>query len=319
MCYELVDEGTGQPFEHSNHDMSREQQKQYRKPNKQSKSNVETTKSKYTGMTMTQAQMEFVAEFGMGAVAIGDYMAVATAMKEKCLLTTEQAQDLDGLASRIQKYVERCKQKEDPNFVNDWGEKDMSGDECKAILDALKIPTNNRGALPSPLKDIPFAHSTTFMDIWNKVEVVDHDYNGEGSSFSYILLQYDDALLRAGLAASMFEDKGVQLEMDFFVGVCPNDEFQMGHIGLSDKGRHKYWILAAGIFRSENNVAAGLILQHALKLLETVGGKGNRVLVDGGKALSKAVKNENELRGLLEKVKLELRRCLAHCLRRPFS
>lgn len=124
LCYELVDEGTGQPFEHSNHDMSREQQKQYRKPNKQSKSNVETAKSKYTGMTMTQAQMEFVAKFGMGDVAIGDYMAVATAMKETCLLTTEQVQDLDGLASRIEKYVERRKLKEDPYFVNDWGKKD---------------------------------------------------------------------------------------------------------------------------------------------------------------------------------------------------
>ncbi len=319
LCYELVDEGTGQPFEHSNHDMSREQQKQCRKPNKQSKSNVETTKSKYSGMTMNQSQMEFIAQFEMGNVAIGDYMAVARAMSSNGLVNAEQAQNMDGLANRIQQYVTRRKQTGDPNFVNDSGKKDMSGDDCKAILDALKIPTSDRDAVPSPLQDVPFAHSTMFMDIWKKVEVVDHDYNGEGSSFSYILLQYDDALVRARLAASMYEDNGVQLEMDFFVGVCPNDEFQMGHIGLSDKGRHKYWILAAGIFRSENNVAAGLILQHALKLLETVGGKGNRVLVDGGKALSKAVKNENELRGLLEKVKLELRRCLAHCLRRPFS
>ena len=65
--------------------------------------------------------------------------------------------------------------------------------------------------------------------------------------------------------------------------------------------------------------AASILLKHTLSLLQKAGGAGNRVLVDGGTALAKAVKNENELRQLLEDFVLVLRRCLAHCLRRPLS
>ena len=106
--------------------------------------------------------------------------------------------------------------------------------------------------------------------------------------------------------------------MDFFVGVCPDDEWQVGHIGFPDMN-HRYWILAVVISRSENNEAAGIILKSALSLLKEAGGRGNRILVDGGKALAKAIMSENEWRRLVEDVELELRRCLAHCLRRPFS
>jgi hypothetical protein len=92
----------------------------------------------------------------------------------------------------------------------------------------------------------------------------------------------------------------------------------VGHIGFSDLN-HRYWILGIVISRSENQEAAGHLLHHALKLLRQHGGDGNRVLVDGGKALNKAIGNENEVRELLESLTLEKRRCHAHCIRMPFS
>jgi len=41
--------------------------------------------------------------------------------------------------------------------------------------------------------------------------VVDHDYDGDGSNFSYILLKYDDADDRAKKAVAMFLDGACQL------------------------------------------------------------------------------------------------------------
>ena len=101
-----------------------------------------------------------------------------------------------------------------------------------------------------------------FETMWNQLRVVDHDYDGNGSTFTYILLHYNDVKKRAAKAVEMYGDKGVQLEMDFFLGVCPGNEWQIGHIGTSDKD-HKYWILGLVVVRSENSDAAGILLHHA--------------------------------------------------------
>lgn len=79
------------------------------------------------------------------------------------------------------------------------------------------------------------------------------------------------------------------------MSVCDGNEWQVGHIGLSDK-YHKYWILCLIIAKSENHTAAGLLLKRATQLLRDAGGDGRCVLVDGGKALDKAVRKENEKR-----------------------
>jgi hypothetical protein len=56
--------------------------------------------------------------------------------------------------------------------------------------------------------------------VHKKIVVVSHDYDGNGSSFSHILFEYDDAAQRALKATKMYPDRKVQLEMDFFMGVC---------------------------------------------------------------------------------------------------
>lgn len=192
----------------------------------------------------------------------------------------------------------------------------MTGDECKAVLDALMTIPSEREENP-PL-EMSFVKSSDFASVWQKIVVVNHNYEGNGSTFDHILLEYDDAKLRAEKATKMYQDGGAQLDMDFFMGVSAADEWQVGHIGFSDLN-HRYWILGMVIARSENSKAAGIILRHALNLLRDAGGNGNRILVDGGKALCSAIGNENEVRQLLEEFVLELRRCLAHCLRMPFS
>jgi len=320
LCYELLDKETDQPFVHSNHAIRKEEQKQFRPANKVGgNATTERTKSKYDGLTLSNAQQDYIKKFGMGEVGKGDWKALAEAMarSSQVELTEEQENDIDGFAGRIRNFVKYRKSRGDRFFVSQWGQQKMSGNDCKAVLDALKTPSSERGSLP-PLENIPFIQSSAFKSVWEKIEVVKHDYEGDGNTFDHILLQYNDAKLRAQKAATMFPDNGAQLEMDFFKGASADDEWQVGHIGFSDLN-HRYWILGMVIARSENADAAGLILRHALQLLEEAGGQVIRVLVDGGKALSAAIRNENEVRELVEKVRLEVRRCLAHCLRRPFS
>ena len=318
LCYESMDHETGQLFEHSGHDISKEEQKKLRKPNKGGAGAIAgTAKPKYDGLSLTDAQCDFIKEFGMGQVSKNSWGPLAKEMIRRGKANDEQVEDPEAFASRIKLYVGRRKARGDPFFVSQWGKESMSGGECKDILDALKTPISKRGETPN-LDGISFIQSDAFKSIWKKIVVVDHNYDGDGGNFDFILLQYGDAKLRADKAVDMYLDSKVQLEMDFFLGVCPGDHWQVGHCGFSDLN-HRYWILGMVIARSENQHAAGIVLGHSLLLLAQSGGNGNRVLVDGGKALSKAVKNENAFRQLIEQVELELKRCLAHCLRRPFS
>ena len=71
--------------------------------------------------------------------------------------------------------------------------------------------------------------------------------------------------------------------MDFFLGVCPGDQWQVGHFGISDRN-HKYYVLCFIIAKSENHEAAGKLVDRACELASI-----DKVLVDGGKALSKAI------------------------------
>lgn len=322
LSYEKVDEKTGRPFQHSDHNVTNEEQKQMRRKNKVGgKATIPSAKSKRDDLSLTPAQHNFIREFGMGLVSEGSWKAIAEAMKAspKCSLTQAQENDIDGLAQRIKWYVARQRAKGDRFFVSQWGKQVMTGNQCKDILDALMTHPSERGETPPPhLRDIPFTHSSVFQDVWQKMVVVDHDYHGSGSTFTYILLEYVDADARAQRAVEMFLDNCCQIEMDFFLGLHPNNRWQVGQAGYSDLN-HRYWITGVVIVLSENHQAASILLKHTLSLLQKAGGAGNRVLVDGGTALAKAVKNENELRQLLEDFVLVLRRCLAHCLRRPLS
>ena len=321
LCYEAKSPETGEPYEHRNHDLTKEEQKEFRNPNKVGKNATQSKRSKTDELSITDAQKAYIKQFGAGHVSANSWKKLAKRMisDEKVLTTPAQEADVDTFADRIKGYVSRQKHAgTDPFFANEWGKQKMSGNECKAILDALKTRVSERSETPANLEHISFVLSDAFKSIWSKIEVVDHNYDGDGSTFDYILIQYGDAEERAGKAVNMFFDHGVQLEMDFFLGVCVGNYWQVGHCGFSDLN-HRYWILGMVIAKSENNDAAGKILEHSLKLIEEAGGKGNRVLVDGGRALSRAVLDRNRVRGLLDDIILVIRRCLAHCLRRPMS
>ena len=79
------------------------------------------------------------------------------------------------------------------------------------------------------------------------------------------------------------------------MSVCFGNEWQVGHIGFSDRN-HKYWILCLIIAKSENHTAAGELLNRATTLLRSVNADAKYVLVDGGKALDKAIGIANESR-----------------------
>ena len=71
--------------------------------------------------------------------------------------------------------------------------------------------------------------------------------------------------------------------MDFFLSVCPGNLWQVGHFGISDRN-HKYYVLCFIIAKSENHEAAGKLIERACKLAPI-----DKVLVDGGGALAKAI------------------------------
>ena len=125
------------------------------------------------------------------------------------------------------------------------------------------------------------------------IRVHEHDHNGK--TWSFITFEYLHANDLAELAVKMYPDSKLQLEMDFFMSVCKGNQWQVGHIGLSDRD-HTYWILCMIIAKSENHHSAGLLLKRATQLLNNAGGDGRCVLVDGGKALDKAIGEENEER-----------------------
>ncbi len=87
--------------------------------------------------------------------------------------------------------------------------------------------------------------------------------------------------------------KKCQLAIDFYMSVCTRNQWQVGHIGVSYR-KHQYWILCVIIAKSENHSAALLLLKRAIELLREFGGDASKVLVDGGKALAKAIRLENE-------------------------
>ena len=76
------------------------------------------------------------------------------------------------------------------------------------------------------------------------------------------------------------------------------NEWQVGHEGISDRN-HKYFLLCFIIAKSENHEAAGKLIDRGCELV-----KMDRILVDGGKALDKAIgikdsANVNELKNAL--------------------
>ena len=65
--------------------------------------------------------------------------------------------------------------------------------------------------------------------------------------------------------------------------MCLGNEWQVGHEGISDRN-HKYFLLCFIIAKSENHEAAGKLIDRGCELVQM-----DKILVDGGKALDKAI------------------------------
>ena len=140
-------------------------------------------------------------------------------------------------------------------------------------------------------KDFDYLFSGKMKSLRKNIKVHKTDHNGR--NWSFIIYEFTNAEGVARKATEMFPDKSVQLEMDFFRGVCHGDDWQVGHIGLSDRN-HRYWPLSFIIAKSENHWSAGQLLSRALDLVKSSGGICKQVLVDGGKALDKAIGQASE-------------------------
>ena len=63
---------------------------------------------------------------------------------ERIITYPAQEADVNTFVDRIKAHVAQEKRGTDPFFVNEWGKQKMSGNDCKAILDALKTRVGDR-------------------------------------------------------------------------------------------------------------------------------------------------------------------------------
>ncbi|KAL7430347.1 hypothetical protein ACHAXM_002311, partial [Skeletonema potamos] len=78
LCYENIDLSSGEPFEHTGHEISKEEQKKFRNPNQAGgNSRKQATKSKYDELSLTEIHHEFIRTFGMGEVSKGSWYDLA--------------------------------------------------------------------------------------------------------------------------------------------------------------------------------------------------------------------------------------------------
>ena len=218
-------------------------------------------------------------------------------MKRSVDITTTPAQkdDSEIFLERVNEFIKYSKNSNNDNImyfqqhkVND----SMTGRELCQLLNHLKSDKGsderNREFNIDGIGQYMLSDDGEMLQ--NLIQVSDHDH--DGTTWTYITFEYLHADDLAKLAVKMYPDNKIQLEMDFFMSVCKGNQWQVGHIGVSDRD-HKYWILCVIISKSENHESAGILLKRAIELLQNAGGDGRYVLVDGGKALDKAIVKEN--------------------------
>lgn len=300
LYYEKMDPSTKVPLHHENHS---------RFPSEYS-----TNVKKATDVSLSKQQKEAAVKWcrSNGTDKQSLYTLALEMVDSNDIRTSdEQENDISRFAAKLEECVDNSRRsKSDFSHFNIKLISDnTTNDELLAVLEHLQSDKD------SDLRNQDFAsHHIEFMKsaefrLMNQwIKVTDHDHNG--TTWSYILFEYLYADELAKEAVQMYEDLLRQLEMDFFMGVSYKNQWQSGHIGLSDAVR-KYWILAAIIAKSENHNAAKKLLDRAVELLRKAGGDASKVLVDGGKALAKAIGMQREENTQDLRVQIEQMRQLA--------
>ena len=250
-------------------------------------------------------------------------------------LRTSDAQDnyVQKLFEKANQFVWNskfsCKNKVDAHwyFSSKKDSSQVSQVQLKKFLDILSTEEGSaertRKYNASDGDAFPYLAKTEFRICCERIRITEHDC--DGNTWTFIKGEYLHAAKLGEKAKQMFPDGLCQVrlictttsllisaplilcciislfikgEIDFFLSVCLGNEWQVGHEGISDRN-HKYFLLCFIIAKSENHQAAGKLIDRGLELV-----KMDRILVDGGKALDKAIDikdsaNVNELKNSL--------------------
>lgn len=272
LYYEEIDPTTKRPYEHENHSIP----------------------SSKIHCSLTTQQRRFIIRWAQrkSTTKIEQRAMVAAMIKLDDIRTTpEQEDDSETFVAKVGEFIRNNPKYFKHHKIND----SLSSNELYQILNHLKSDKDSAERNRKfKLEGIGrYFLSSDGTQVNNCIKVLDHDHNG--TTWSFIQFEYLHASELARLAVQMYPNKKMQLEIDYFVSVCKGNEWVVGHLGLSDRG-HKYYPMTMIICKSENHTSAGRLLTRATDLLKEHGGDARSVLVDGGKALAKAIGKENELR-----------------------
>ena len=278
LYYKKFNPNTNKPFEHVNHNAS-------------------------TGsnpLALTTQQKEYIISWAQRkAPNINETRRIVRAMiqSDDIRTTPEQEDDVEAFVIKVKDYVNNSKRSNSDHksltFQQQTVDDKTTSVELQQLLDHL-MTNNDERKCEYNLDGIGRYLLTDDGDLVQKLIRI-HEHDHDGKTWSHITFEYMHANDLATKAVQMWDDGKLMFEMDFFMSVCKGNQWQVGHIGLSDRD-HKYWILCVIIAKSENHESAGLLLKRATELMNKAGGDGRGVLVDGGKALDKAVGRENEER-----------------------
>ena len=286
MYYQRVDMLTQQPHKHQNHHLFPLE--------------INPTSKQATKESLSEEQKLYIISCGhKGKVSKEDMENMVEDMieSEEIRCSAEQVNDQERFVQKVEQFIhnnKRSSKTHQHHFDKPKIEAQMTSEELRQVLELLssnKDADTRRNKLDrSVRKQNQYLNKSEFKSLNKWIKVHEHDH--DGSTWSYITFEYLHAKELAELAVTMFSDKLVQIEMDFVMGVCHGNEWQFGQLGFSDRN-HKYWVLGIIIAKSENYTAAGRLLTHGTELIENAGGGVNCCLVDGGKALDKAIGIEN--------------------------
>ena len=295
LYYAKVNPNTDHLYEHTNHHAF---------------PNTEHVNCKHNEFTLSAEQKQYVIDMSQGTMpSIGDRRNMVDDMIDSADIKTTPAQedDAEKFLAKINEFINTSNRGRSSHkyFRKQQKEDNTTSDELYQMLMHL---TSTEGSEERNRQFKLSDKAGQFMmskegKLVNKLLRV-YDHNHDGITWSHITFEFLHAPQLAKLAVTMYDDGKLMLEMDFFMSVCDGNEWQVGHIGLSDRN-HKYWILCVIIAKSENHSSARLLLNRAIGLLREAKGDGRSVLVDGGKALDKAIgiENEERLENVLEDIR----------------
>jgi len=283
LYYEKVDTNNNRPFEHDQH--------------------LHIPSESTDEYTLSTQQKEYILAFSrkvVGEMDIGKRRDVMQAMEmdKSIILTQAQEQNSEEFLARITSFIKHKKKSNcsGQKFFREVGSKDdTTGEELYHILNHLMTAEDSDERRSQfNMNDYTRYFMTADGRLVNDMIRV-HSHDHDKHTWTYIAFEFLHSPDLAKLATKMYPTGLVQLEMDFFLGICKGDQFQCGHCGNSDRNL-KYWPICFIIAKSENHTAAGSLLKRTLGLYQEAGGDGKSVMVDGGKALDKATRLENEAR-----------------------